>query len=188
MTRSQLFKQMNYLNIREYQGFCDRHNIPYHIHIEIAGRLKKTGDKDRKNIVLKRIQKFVQSGNVGKPTVFANNVVSDKTLKLVASARIHYGQYDKKNPAFIKFMKSLTGGQFKNGAVARIVLRDFWTTGKAPTLKEFAKAWLNSRDGYLENHPEAAYLTDRKNKGSDKNWKTLRNQKAKQVLAVLNKL
>src|SRR5207249_933177 len=45
----ELFKEMNYLNIKEYQGFCDRHKIPYHIHIEIDGRLKKTSEKDRKN-------------------------------------------------------------------------------------------------------------------------------------------
>jgi len=54
-----LFKEMNYLNIKEYQGYCDKHQIPYRIHIEMNGQLKKTSEKDRKNIVLARMRKFV---------------------------------------------------------------------------------------------------------------------------------
>src|SRR6266581_7858565 len=184
----ELFKEMNYLNIKEYQGFCNTHKIPYHIHIEIDGRLKKTSEKDRKNIVLARMRKFVTSGKIEGPTVFAENVVNFEKLKNISpTTKLHFGQYDKKNTQFIKVMKSLTGEKFKDGAIARILIRDFWTDGKAPTLREYAKAWLVSEVGYLENHPEAAYLTDRRANGPDSDWKALRIKKAKSVLAALNK-
>jgi hypothetical protein len=190
MTRNdQLFKEMNYLNTKEYQGFCDTHNIPYHIHIEVNGRLKKTREKDRKNIVLARIRKFVATGKIEGPTVFAKDVVSFANPKNISPAtKLHFGQYDKKNAQFIEVMRSLTQGKFRDGAIARIVVRDFWTAGKAPTLREYAKAWLVAEVGYLENHPEAAYLTDRRANGPDPDWKALRIKKAKSVLAVLNRL
>ena len=85
-------------------------------------------------------------------------------------------------------MRSLTDGGFRDGAIARILIREFWTNGKAPTLREYAKAWLTSEVGYLENHPEAAYLTDWRANGPDADWKALRSKKAKSVLAVLNRL
>jgi len=185
----ELFKEMNYLNTKEYQGFCDKHKIPYHIHILVDGRLKKTSEKDRKSIVLARMRKFVASGKIEGPTVFAENVVSFiKLTNIAPTTKLHFGQYDKNNTQFLKVMKSLTGGKFKDGAIARILIREFWTDGKAPTLREYAKAWLVSEVGYLENHPEAAYLTDRRANGFDANWKALRIKKAKSVLAVLKKL
>ena len=183
------FKEMNYLNIREYQAFCDQHQIPYHIHIEMNGRLKRTRQKDRKDIVLARMRTFVATGRVEGPTVFAKHVVRfEKPKKFSPSTKLHFGQDDKKNSQFIRVMRSLTDGKFRDGAIARIVIREFWTAGKAPTLREYAKAWLTSQVGYLENHPEAAYLTDRRANGYDANWKALRSKKAKSVLAVLNKL
>jgi hypothetical protein len=182
-----LFKQMNYLNIEEYQGFCDRHEIPYHIHAEFSGKLKKTSAKDRKKIVLARIRNFLTTGKIDGPTVFTKDVVDFRKLeKISPSTRLHFGQYDKKNAAFFRVMRSLTGGKFKNGAIARIVMNDFWTRGKAPTLKELAKAWLKSDSGNLENHPEAAYLTDRRAHGADSDWKKKRVRKAKAVLKALD--
>ena len=111
-----------------------------------------------------------------------------KLTNIGPTTKLHFGQYDKNNIQFLKVMKSLTGGKFKDGAIARILIREFWTDGKAPTLREYAKAWLVSEVGYLENHPEAAYLTDRRANGPDADWKALRIKKAKSVLAVLNKL
>ena len=185
----EFFKEMNYLNIRECQGFCDKHKIPYHIHIDMNGRLRKTSEKDRKNIVLARMRKFVATGRIEGPTVFAKHVVSfEKPKNFSPATKLHFGQYDKKNHQFVKVMRSLTDGGFRDGAIARILIREFWTNGKAPTLREYAKAWLTSEVGYLENHPEAAYLTDRRANGPDADWKALRSKKAKSVLAVLNRL
>jgi len=184
-----LFKEMNYLNLKECQGFCDEHGIPYRIHIEMNGRLKKTSEKDRKKIVLARMRTFIATGKIEGPTVFARHVVSSEKLKNVSpTTKLHFGQYDKNNAQFMKVMRSLTDGKFRDGAIARIVIRDCWTDGKAPTLREYAKAWSVSEAGCLDNHPEAAYLTDRRANGPDADWKALRIKKAKSVLAVLNKL
>ncbi len=44
--QAELFQQLNYLNISEYQSFCKKHRIPFHIHIELPnGKLKKTSDR-----------------------------------------------------------------------------------------------------------------------------------------------
>jgi len=184
-----LFKEMNYLNLKECQGFCDDHGIPYRIHIEMNGRLKTTSEKDRKKIVLARMRTFIATGKIEGPTVFASHVVSSEKLRNVSpTTKLHFGQYDKNNARFMKVMRSLTDGKFRDGAIARIVIRDCWTDGKAPTLREYAKAWSVSEAGCLDNHPEAAYLTDRRANGPDADWKALRIKKAKSVLAVLNKL
>src|SRR5258705_8452 len=94
----ELFKEMNYLNIKEYQGFCDKHKIPYHIHILVDGRLKKTSEKDRKTIVLARMRKFVASGKIEGPTVFAENVVSFiKLTNIAPTTKLHFAKSDKNN-------------------------------------------------------------------------------------------
>src|SRR6185295_18169112 len=94
----ELFKEMNYLNIREYQGFCDKHKIPYHIHIDMNGRLKRTSERDRKHIVLARMRTFVATGRIEGPTVFAKHVVSfEKPRKFSPTTKLHFGQYDKNN-------------------------------------------------------------------------------------------
>jgi hypothetical protein len=186
---NEFLQDLNYLNIGEYQAFCDKHKIPYHIYIQSDGRLKKTSEKDRKKIVLARIRKFAASGQIAKPTVFAKHVVNFEKFKNITPAtKLHFGQYDKKNSKFIKVMKSLTAGKFKDGAVARILIRDFWTSGKVPTLKEYAKAWMDSKAGDLKHHPEAAYLTDLAAHGKDPDWKKVRIQRAKSALSVLNKI
>lgn len=86
-------------------------------------------------------------------------------------------------------LRRLTNGEFKNGAVARILAREFWTAGKAPTFAEYAKAWVkaNKKGLGIEDslHPEAAWLTDRARNQAGKNWKTKREAKAKRVLRVL---
>jgi len=181
-----IFKDLNYLNIREYQGFCDKHGIPYIIHVKTSQGLKKTGDKDRKKIVLARIRHFISTGKIQGPTVFSKKVVCFEKLKRFSpSTRLHYGQYDKKNPKFIAFMKKLTDGKFKNGMIARVVLREFWTDGVAPTLKQYAHAWEKADVVNTKRHPEAAYLTDVAEGVADSEWKKLRIEKAKKVLKVL---
>jgi hypothetical protein len=41
-------------------------------------------------------------------------------------------------------LKSLTNGHFKEGAIARMLAREFWSMGKAPTFAEYAAAWMQS--------------------------------------------
>jgi hypothetical protein len=58
-------------------------------------------------------------------------------------------------------LKKLTDGRFKNGAIARILARDFWSKGIAPTYEEFASAWVAASDDHTQPNPEWAFLSDR---------------------------
>jgi len=187
--RDELFKNLYYLNTEEYQRFCDKHNIPYAIYIHTAKGLRKTGEKDRKKEVLARIRHYLNTGRIRECTVFSESVVSRTRLKRFApSTRLHFGQYEKFNHRFLKRMKSLTNGAFRDGALARVVIREFWTNGQAPTLKRYAEAWLSSTEGALKKHPEAAYLTDLAAGVADSDWKKVRVQKAAAALQILENL
>ena len=138
-----LLDDLNYLNIAEIRSFCRRHSIPYRIAIETKdGGRRMTRDDDRKGVVLDRIRHFLQTGAILKETCFPAAVVCfDQFCQITADDRLFYGQYDKTNRSMITLLKSLTDGEFKNGAIARMLARDFWSRGKAPTFREYASAW-----------------------------------------------
>lgn len=185
----EFFNDLNYLNIKEYQSFCKKHGIPFYIYVRSDSGLLKTKNTDRKKFVLAKIRNYLKTGKIPEPTVFHSKVVSDKPLKeFKPTTKVHYGQYDKKNPTFLKAMGTLTDGKFKNGMIARLVLRDFWIDGTDPTLSQFAKAWIKANAENTKRHPEAAYLSDLAIGKADKNWKKLRVQKSKAVIAILNRI
>lgn len=120
----ELLSDLNYLNTAEIKSFCRRHSIPYTIAIEAKdGRRKKTGEDDRKGIVLTRIRHFLQTGEVLEETCFRAAVLCSEALpkKLTPDDKLFYGQYDKTNRVMVSLLKELTGGKFRNGAIARIV-------------------------------------------------------------------
>jgi hypothetical protein len=88
----------------------------------------------------------------------------------------------------ITLLKSLTDGQFENGAIARILAREFWSSGKAPTFREYASAWIQASREHLRPNPEWAFLSDRASKMAVPDWKKLRAQKASKVIRVLNQI
>lgn len=188
--KEELFANLFYLNLAEIRGFCDKHAIPYQILIETKeGKTKKSPDKDRKKIVIDRVVHYLKTGKIKPPTIFKKEIVSLSGLPKTISPkdRLFYGCYDKKNAQMIELLRDLTGGEFRNGAVARILCREFWVRGEAPTFEEFALAWLKARDDYtLAQHPEAAYLTDLSKGKAGKNWKELRRRKAKAALKHLS--
>ena len=108
--------------------------------------------------------------------------------KLTANERLYYGQYDKANATMIGLLKDLTGGRFENGAVARILARKFWSEGKAPTFKEYARAWLSAAEEHTAPNPEWAFLSDRAMKRAGANWKELRSAKARKAMETLNRI
>jgi hypothetical protein len=69
--QTELFKNVNYLNIKEYQGFCDTHKIPYTIYVQTPKGLRKTSEKDRKKQVLERIRHYLKTGKIPDCTVFS---------------------------------------------------------------------------------------------------------------------
>ena len=72
--------------------------------------------------------------------------------------------------------------------IARLVLRDFWTAGRAPTLRQFAQEWLSASAAHTEPRPEGAYLLDRYRGTAGDDWKALRRKNASTALAILAKL
>ena len=89
----------------------------------------------------------------------------------------------------MRLLRYLTAGQFRDGAVARVVAMAFWTRGQAPTFEEFARTWMEAK---TEEHrlltPEYAYLTDLKHRRADDNWKALRTAKANSALKTLARI
>jgi hypothetical protein len=183
---------LNYLNLAEMRGFCDRHGIPYRILIEDeSGERKRTQDSDRKSVVLERVRRYLNTGRVPAPSLVPARIarLDGPPKRLRAEDRLYYGWYDKTNPAMLGLLERLTGGTFRSGAIARILCREFWTAGQAPTFAEFAEAWIEAAAkglGVAEGrHPEAAWLTDRARGTAGKDWKAKRERIATRVLRTL---
>jgi hypothetical protein len=186
-----LLEDLNYLNTGEIKGFCKRHSIPYSIRIETTnGNYKKTSDDDRKGVILNRIRHYLRTGNILGATSFPASVVclDSPAIGIKATDRLRYGQYDKNGNAMVGLLKKLTKGQFESGAIARILAREFWSKGVAPTYQEYAAAWMSAREDHKRPNPEWAFLSDRADRKDTANWKQLREEKAKQVLKILDHL
>jgi hypothetical protein len=194
LTRTQqreLLHDLNYLNIAEIKSFCKKHSLPYAIACQTKdGRRKKTSETDRKGVLLRRIEHFLQTSSSLKQTCFPPSVVCFDPLpqNISPTNKLFYGQYDKKNLTLLTLLKELTNGQFQDGAIARILLRDFWSRGNVPTIEEFASAWLYARASHTKPNPEWAFLSDRSAKLPTSNWKKLRLNKAKKAISILNRI
>jgi hypothetical protein len=189
--QQELLDDLNYLNVSEIRSFCKRHSIPHRIAIETKdGRRRMTRDDDRKGVMLNRIRHFLQTGMILEETCFRAPVVCFNQLSdnITADDRLFYGQYDKTNRTMIALLKSLTDGQFENGAIARMLARDFWSSGEAPTFRDYASAWIHASREHLRPNPEWAFLSDRASKVAVRDWKKLRRQKASKVMNVLNQI
>jgi hypothetical protein len=187
----ELLHDLNYLNLAEIKQFCKRQSIPFTIAIETKdGARKTTREDDRKGVILDRIRHFLRTGKVPQETRFPAAVVCFDPLphELTPDDRLLYGQYDKTSRAMIQLLKELTAGQFRNGAIARILARKFWSMGIAPTFGEFAAAWLEETRAHTGPNPEWAFLSDRASKGAVPDWKKLRAAKASKVMKVLGTL
>lgn len=88
----------------------------------------------------------------------------------------------------MNLLSKLTDGGFRDGAIARILVREFWNSGKAPTFAEFAGAWQRANKRGLGPHPEAAWLTDRARNKAGKDWKAKRERIAKRALKILGSI
>jgi hypothetical protein len=189
--RQQLLDDLNYLNTAEIKSFCQRHSIPYRITIETEdGSTRTTSEEDRKGVVLNRIRTFLQKGVIPEETRFNARIVcfDPPPVKLTPDDCLFYGRYDKSNRQMIALLKELTEGQFRDGAIARILAREFWRRGKVPTFKEFAAAWLQAAQEHTAPNPEWAFLSDRTRGTAAKNWKRLRAKRAASVLKRLNQI
>lgn len=194
--RTSLEAEVQYLNLAEMRAFCQTHTLALYIHAERSdGKVRKTGDRDRKDIVLQRILTYALQGKRTGPTTYITSVVADGPLPspLTARTRIRYGQYEKKNPEFVSALRQLTDDAFELGMIARLVLRDFWTAGEAPTLRQFADAWLLAKAEHTVGpsagpRPEGAYLVDLARGTAGPDWKAHRTRTARSALHRLEEL
>lgn len=189
--QQELLIDLNYLNTTEIKSFCKRFSIPYGIAIEThQGCRKKTKEDDRKGVILHRIRHFLRTGVVLKETCFLAEVVCFDAIpeKLRPSDRLFYGQYDKTSHTMETLLKSLTQGKFRNGAIARIVAREFWSKGEAPTFEQYASAWLQAVKEHRKPNPEWAFLSDRARGTAGSDWKRFRREKARKVIELLNQI
>lgn len=187
----ELLQDLNYLNTGEIKAFCKKHGIPYRIAVESKdGGWRKTTEDDRKGVMLRRVRHFLRTGGVLPETRFRSEVVCFEAIpeELAAGDRLFYGRYDKSNRAVMGLLKELTGGEFTDGAIARILAREYWSRGKAPTFQEYAAAWLVARKEHSKPNAEWAYLSDLAGKKDVAGWKKMRERKAKEVMKRLGKV
>lgn len=189
--QQKLLDELNYLNMDEIRSFCDDYGIPYRICILTPdGTRRRTPDIDRKGIILDRVRGYLMTGTIPEPTCFPASVVSSKppSRNLKATDSLLYGHYDKKSVAMMTLLKNLTEGQFKNGAIARILANEFWRNGKAPTYQEYADRWLQAQRERSRPNPAWAFLSDVAAGRDTTDWKQQRVKRAKGVLKLLRSL
>ena len=190
--QARLLEEMNYMNLEEIRGFCSARGIPYRIVAEYPkGKVKVTKDTDRKPIVLARVRHYLKTGDVGQPTRIPASIVREENPPpaLTPRDRIYYRWYAKEHEGVIELLRELTDGRFRDGAVARVVAMDFWMSGEAPTIEQFARAWTTVKaEEHLLLTPEYAYLTDLKHQRADGDWKALRTAKARSALKTLARI
>ena len=188
--RARLLEAMNYMNLEEIRGFCSARGVPYKVVAEYpGGKVKTTKDTDRKPIVLARIRRYLTTGDVGRPTCIPAEIVREENppARPGVRDRLYYRWYAKEHAGVIRLLRELTGGRFKDGAVARVLAMEFWTHGEAPTFEEFARSWSRTKTEDLMS-PEYAYLTDLRRQRADGDWKALRTAKAKSALKMLARI
>jgi hypothetical protein len=176
---------LNYLNLREIRSFCDRHAIPYRI---IAGTTR-TQDTDRKPVILRRVRHFLMTGEVLDATRLSEAIVRRGAPPAVLrpTDRLYYRWYNKTYDTVIQLLADLTGGRFRNGALARVLIMEYWTSGQAPTFREFAKAWVSATDerrNLLSD--EYAFLSDLQRGQAGPDWKLKRQQRASRFLSTID--
>jgi hypothetical protein len=187
--RARLLEELNYMNLEEIRGFCSARSIPYRIVAESSnGKVKATKDTDRKPIVLARVRRYLRTGEVGEITRISMRIVREENppARLGPRDRLYYRWYAREFEGVMRLLRDLTGGRFRDGAVARVLAMDFWTRGEAPTFEEFARSWTKAK---AEEHrlltPEYAYLADVRHRRAGGEWKALRKAKAKSALKTL---
>ena len=190
--QARLLDELNYMNLEEIRTFCAARAIPFRIVAEYSnGKVKARKDTDRKPIVLARVRHYLKTGEVGWPTLIPAAIIreDDPPQRPGSRTRLYYRWYAKEFHGVIRLLRDLTGGRFKDGAVARVLAMQFWTRGEAPTLEAFARAWTKAKA--VEHRlltPEYAYLTDLQHQRADADWKAVRAAKAKSALATLSRI
>jgi len=190
--RARLLEDLNYLNLQEIRSFCTPRGIPYRIVAEQEdGKLAATKDTDRKPVVLARLRHFLTTGEPGEATRISARIVRKDAPPASPNAgdRLYYRWYAKEHGGVLSKLRELTDGVFSDGAVARVLAMEFWTRGEAPTLAQFAEAWVKAKsDEHKLLTPEYAYLTDLQRNQAGSDWKQVRIARARSALETLERI
>jgi hypothetical protein len=190
--RRELLDDLNYLNLDELHAFCRRHAIPYRVLATTPdGGTTTTRDNDRKPVVLRRVRHYLTTSTVPAPTCLSAEIVRSgpPPAVLQPTDRLYYRWYNKTYRQVISLLEDLTDGRFRNGALARVLIMEFWTSGEAPTFTRFADAWSKATDERRDLlTPEYAFLADLHHGRATPEWKAMRQRKADAVLATLAKI
>jgi hypothetical protein len=156
-----------------------------------GGQTKATRDTDRKPVVLQRVRYFLATGEVLAATCLPAGIVREGAPPqgLGPADRLYYRWYNKTYKPVMRLLEELTGGRFENGALARVLIMELWTSGQAPTFAEFADAWVAAKDQPRDLlSAEYAFLTDLQRGQAGPDWKAVRKGKAERVLALLDEI
>ncbi|KHD88625.1 MAG: hypothetical protein OM95_07370 [Bdellovibrio sp. ArHS] len=188
--QKELMNDLNYLNMQEIKTFCRHHGLPLHIHAEYKKNvLQKTKELDRKGVVLDRVRQYLKTGKVPPPSVIPNKMIAQNLPKEIRpETHFLFGLYKNRDANSLKVLKQVTKGQFQFGALAQELSRELWVQGKKITFSAFGKLWLKENMNPSREHPEWAFLTDLSTGSVGRDWKSLRQQKAKKVMAELKRI
>ena len=109
--RTRLFDELNYMNLEEIRGFCSERGIPYRIVAEYSnGKVKATKDTDRKPIVLARVRRYLETGQVGEPTRISAQIVREEgpPARPGPRERLYYRWYAKEFEGVMRLLRDLT--------------------------------------------------------------------------------
>src|SRR6476646_5453005 len=127
--QTRFLEELNYMNLEEIRGFCSTRGIPYRIVAERPnGAVKATKDSDRKPIVLARVRRYLTTGDTGQPTRIPAAIVREANppARPGPRDRLYYRWYAKEHEGVLRRLGVLTGGKFRDGAVARVLAMEFW--------------------------------------------------------------
>lgn len=145
----------------------------------------KSGEIDRKNIIIKRILRYLKDGTYEKPTVYKKCVVNENPLvNLTKTSKIYWGQFSSTDERILALLRKLTDDKFVNGSNSFILIRSFWANGFAPSYEEYARAYVKMLDKKID-HPEWAYLKDLRDGVDMEDWKKMRRGIANKILRLL---
>ena len=142
-------------------------------------------------MILRRVRHFLATGEVLEATRLPARIVREGAPPpgLGPADRLYYRWYNKTYGSVMGLLKDLTGGRFENGALARVLVMELWTSGRAPTFAEFADAWVAAKDEPRQLlSADYAFLTDLQSGQAGPDWKAVRKLKAERALAALDEM
>ena len=133
-------------------------------------------------MVVARVRSYLETAHVPRPTVLGRAVA-----RPCAADRIYFGCYRKTDRGLMPRLSELSGGSFRDGALARVLLMELWSEGVAPSPSEFVQLWCRERGRDLLSQ-EYAYLTDRRRGAASAERKPERARRARWVLERLQRV